>query len=140
VDGLLTYCTKKKYLSLKWTRKLCNSVSMFLPAIFFMLVSVLEVRTIEIAVVLVCFGYGFTGFSHSGYLVNMIDIGKIYSGQILGIANTAASIPGILGNTITGQIVEKTGSYDTVFITMVTAYLFGGSIFLIYSDSRTIFD
>jgi len=131
---------KRHILSQKWIRKLCNTIAMVIPAICFMIIILAEVRSIVPAVILICIGYGFTGFSHSGFWVNVIDIGRRYSGQTLGLTNTFASIPGILGNTITGQIVESTGNYDTVFVTMVASYLFGASFFLIYSDSRTVFE
>ena len=46
-------------------------------------------------------GYG------SGYCVNFADIVPAYSGIIFGLANTFASLAGLIGNIVAGVVVNQ---------------------------------
>ncbi len=43
----------------------------------------------------------------------------------MGISNTFATIPGIIGVAATGMIVQETGSFSAVFYLIAAVYAFG---------------
>ena len=48
----------------------------------------------------------------------MIDIAPSNPQQVMGFSNTIATIPGIVGNILTGFILSSTGSWTVVFVGM----------------------
>ena len=69
----------------------------------------------------------------------MIDVGPEYAGKTMGMSNTIATLPGILGNLITGYILQQTQSWDTVFTVAAVITTFGGGVFLCFSTDRHVF-
>lgn len=71
-------------------------------------------------------GYG------SGYMVNFADIVPAYSGVIFGIANSLASLAGLIGNIVAGILVKKPilEEWRSLYIIFGTVYLIGGLIYL----------
>jgi len=134
---LADFLLKKTKLPLVYIRKINQSIAFIAPAIFFWLVK--NQTSIPLVVTYLCIGFGLNAFSQSAFWVNHIDIAPKYAGQLLGITNTAASFSGILGNTITGIIVSKTGKYDMVFVSMVAVYLFGWVFFTIFAKAHVLF-
>lgn len=65
-----------------------------------------------IAVTLVSIGVGFGGFSLAGHCVNHIDIAPRFSGVLMGITNSAGTIPGIIGPVIAKAIAHSVS--DTI--------------------------
>jgi MFS family permease len=61
----------------------------------------------------------------AGFTVNSLDIYPNNSGQMMSITNTAAQIPGIIGNIVTGEILESTGSWVSVFLVASAFAAFG---------------
>ena len=62
--------------------------------------------TRTIAVTLVSLSVGVTGFVISaGSIPNVIDISPTYAGILMGITNTAATLPGMIGPLIVEAIV-----------------------------------
>ena len=47
------------------------------------------------------------GFTQSGYAINHLDIGARYSGVLMGITNTAGTIPGVISPYIVGLLTNK---------------------------------
>lgn len=91
--------------------------------------------TVMLSITNMCAGLGTGGFS-----VNHADIGPKHTGSLMGITNTIATIPGIIGVAITGVLVDLTGSFDSVFYLTSAILLFGGSFYLIFASAESQFD
>lgn len=76
-------------------------------------------------------GYG------SGYIVNFADIVPAYSGVIFGVANSLASLAGLLGNTIAGIVVKQPilEQWRILYIMFGIVYFIGGTVYLIYGSA-----
>jgi ACS family sodium-dependent inorganic phosphate cotransporter len=61
----------------------------------------------------------------SAYGVNHLDVGPEYAGVLMGISNSIATIPGIVGVAIAGFIVQATGSFSAVFVLIAAVYAIG---------------
>jgi MFS transporter, ACS family, solute carrier family 17 (sodium-dependent inorganic phosphate cotransporter), other len=51
----------------------------------------------------------------AGFAANHLDIAPRYAGILMGLSNTFAQLPGIVGVALTGFIVNMTHSFGGVF-------------------------
>jgi MFS family permease len=86
---------------------------------------------ISIHIYILGIGYG------SGYMVNFADIVPAYSGVIFGIANTFASLAGLIGNIVAGIVVKEPilEQWRKLYIMFGIVYLVGGIVYLIYGSA-----
>lgn len=75
-----------------------------------------------------------------GYAVNHMDIGPRHAGTLMGISNTAGTLPGIIGVYVTGLILELTGSWTLVFQVTAGVALAGLAIYLLLGSGEKQFD
>ncbi len=82
---------------------------------------------------LLCLGLGYG----SGYCVNFADIVPAYSGIIFGLANTFASLAGVIGNIVAGIIVNKPvlEQWRKLFVMFGIVYFIGGLVFLLFGSA-----
>ena len=74
-----------------------------------------SVETAWVAIAIMTAGNTLGAAVTGGFAVNHMDVAPKYAGTLMGITNTAGTIPGIIGVTITGMILEQTGSWALVF-------------------------
>ncbi len=77
------------------------------------------------AVLLATVSLGATALGTGGWGVNHLDVAPRYAGILMGISNTLATLPGIVGVAATGFIVQATGSYSGAFYLAAAIYLVG---------------
>lgn len=78
--------------------------------------------------------------SMAGYWVNMIDIGPNHAAHVMGVSNTFATIPGIIGNVVTGKILAATGRWDVVFGIASLVLIFGAVVFHLNASDQSIYE
>jgi MFS family permease len=125
---------RNKYTSVGTTRKIMNTLSLVVPAVILMIVP--HAEGLGAAIALLCVVLAFGRLSISGYWVNMLDVSPDFAAQLMGISNTVATIPGIVGNEITGHILATTGSWSTVFGIAAAINMFGAVFFLIFGSGE----
>ena len=69
-----------------------------------------------------------------------MDIAPRGAGIIMGLSNTAATIPGIVGVYASGLILQATGSWTLVFQTAAAVLIFGLIVYLLFASARKLFD
>jgi len=104
------------------------------------LLLVAEVDSAWMAIGILCLGKVFSAACTGGFLVNHMDIGPRHAGTLMGITNTAATIPGIVGVYVSGLILELTGSWALVFQLTAGVTLFGMVFFLLFASGEKQFD
>jgi len=77
------------------------------------------------AIALVTVSAAFNGVGLAAYGVNHLDIGPRYAGVLMGLSNTIAAVPGIVGVAAAGFILKGTGSFAAVFYAIAAVYLLG---------------
>lgn len=66
----------------------------------------------------------------AGLYCNHADLSPRYAPVLLGLTNTAAAVPGIIGVTITGAILDQTGSWPlALFAPSVVFFVTGSAVF-----------
>jgi len=124
--------------SLTFVRKLMQSIGFLGAATFLAFIS--GVTTIGWAILYMCCALGLGAFALSGFAVNHLDIGPRYAGILLGFSNTAGTIPGILGVTLTGMILDATGSWQLVFLISAGIYIFGLIVWWLFATGERVFE
>lgn len=104
------------------------------------LIIVGQVETAWMAITVMTIGNALGAFVTGGFAVNHMDIAPRYAGTLMGITNTAGTIPGIIGVYVSGLILELTGSWALVFQVAAGVTVFGLVVFLLFSSGRKLFD
>jgi len=99
-----------------------------------------EVESAWTAIAIMTVGNALGAFVTGGFVVNHMDIAPRHAGTLMGITNTAGTIPGIIGVSVSGYILELTGSWALVFQVASGVTLFGLVAFLLLSSGKKIFD
>lgn len=92
------------------------------------------------AIALMSVGSILGGCAAGGFGVNHLDVAPRYAGVLMGLSNTAGTIPGIIGVYVSGLILELTNSWTLVFQVAAGVYLFGMVFYLIFASSKRLFD
>jgi ACS family sodium-dependent inorganic phosphate cotransporter len=98
------------------------------------------VETAWAAITVMSLGTALGAFVTGGFAVNHMDIAPKYAGTMMGITNTAGTIPGVIGVYASGLILESTGSWALVFQVASGITLFGLVFFLIFASGERKFD
>jgi ACS family sodium-dependent inorganic phosphate cotransporter len=91
-----------------WTtltvRKMMMVIAELIPALALGCVGFIHDK-VPLVVVLLTAAVGFSGFASGGYASSHLDICPEYAGILLGITNTAATVPGIVAPILVGNLV-----------------------------------
>jgi ACS family sodium-dependent inorganic phosphate cotransporter len=98
------------------------------------------VHTVPLAIGLMCVSLGLGSFALSGFGSNHLDIAPRYAGALMGLSNTAGTLPGVIGVAVTGYILEATGSWPLVLGVAASLYVAGGIVWLMFSTGERLFD
>ncbi len=127
-----------KGLSLTFVRKTMQITGLLGSATFLLLAR--DVDTAGVAILLMCGALGGVGLTWSGFLPNPLDIAPRYADLLMGIANTAGTIPGIIGVAITGWMVDVTGTYSSAFALAAAINIFGAIVWLAFASGERVID
>jgi ACS family sodium-dependent inorganic phosphate cotransporter len=104
------------------------------------LLAIGQVHTVPLAIALMCVALGLGSFALSGFGSNHLDIGPRYAGALMGLSNTAGTLPGIIGVTVTGYILAATGSWALVLGIAAGLYVVGALAWLAFATGERLFD
>ena len=128
---------KKGYKVIK-VRKSANSIGFFgSAACLFTIPFLNDVYTI---IGLICMTNIFTGAAAGGFGVNHADLGPKSTGTLVGIASTLGTAAGVLGNIVSGIVLDLTQSWTFVFFIAAGLLIFGGIFYLLFASDKKQFD
>lgn len=125
-------------VSVTLVRKVFQTVAFGGAGVFLLLLAHTESPVMTIACITL--GLGSLACFSSGMGINHLDIGPKYAGILVGLTNTAATIPGILAPMITGFIVKFTNDWNMVFYIATAIMLFGAVVWNIFASGKKLFD
>jgi ACS family sodium-dependent inorganic phosphate cotransporter len=99
-----------------------------------------EVDSVWMAITIMVIGTSLGAFVTGGFSVNHMDIAPRHAGTLMGITNTAGTIPGIIGVYLSGMILQATGSWALVFQVSAGVTIFGLIFFLLFASGKRLFD
>jgi ACS family sodium-dependent inorganic phosphate cotransporter len=91
-----------------------------------------------LALVLLCGATGALGFAWSGYAPNCLDLSPRHAAVLVGMSNTLATVPGIVGVAVTGWLVEVTGTYAAAFVLTAAVSGVGAVVYQLGFDARPV--
>jgi len=83
----------------------------------------------SVAMLLMCGASGTLALCLSGFACNSFDIAPRHADVIWGLANTAGTLPGIVGVYVTGWLVDATGTYNAPFLLTAAVGLAGAIVY-----------
>ena len=119
-------------------RKIVNSIGFFGSAVCLFMVPLFE--SIFIIILLICTTNLFSGAAAGGFGVNHADIGPNSTGTLVGVASTFGMIAGVIGNAVSGLILEITNSWTLIFHIAASLIVVGGLIYLLFASDQKQFD
>ena len=122
-SGWFADAMHKRGLPLGTVRKLMQGSAFAIAAVPLLLLP--AAHSPEMAVALVTLSIGGTALGAGGFIVNHLDVAPRYAGILMGISNTAATLPGIVGVAATGFILQATNSFSSVFYLTAAVYAVG---------------
>jgi MFS family permease len=82
--------------------------------------------------------YGGITFQQPTVWATCVDIGKRYAGAVAGCMNTAGAVGGLVSSLIFGYLVQNTGSYDAVLLSMAAMLTLGAGLWLRTDATETL--
>jgi ACS family sodium-dependent inorganic phosphate cotransporter len=125
-------------LAVGTVRKLMQSVGF--GGIATALLTLTVVQSAEAAVLVMCFGNLLGAAVAAGFGSNHLDIAPRHAGAVMGLSNTAGTLPGVIGVTLSGWLVDVTGSWSMVFYVAAAVKVFGLLFFLAFAKGEKLFD
>jgi len=132
-DGMI-----RRGVSVTTVRKLSQTLAFGGAMLFLLLLT--QATSPWFTVLCITLGLGSLACFASGMGTNHLDIGPKYAGVLIGLTNTAATIPGILAPIITGFIVKFTGDWNTVFYLATAVMLVGMVVWNLFATGKKLFD
>ncbi|MEE2785052.1 MAG: ACS family MFS transporter [Pseudomonadota bacterium] len=119
-------------------RKICQTIGFGGIAAALFVVGEIEIAWLAITVM--CIGNALGAFVTGGFAINHMDIAPNHAGKLMGITNTFGTIPGIIGVTVSGYILEATGSWALVFQVAGGVTVVGLVFYLLLASGDKQFD
>jgi len=109
-------------------RKLIQSTAFAIGAV--PLLALPAARSAGVAIALVAISAAGNSLGLAAFGVNHLDVGPRYAGVLMGISNTVATIPGIVGVAAAGFILQAAGSFTAIFYLTAAVYMLGAAGYL----------
>lgn len=138
LSGLVADKMVTRGISTTTVRKFMQCTGLVGSSIF--LILAIDVTSAATAMGLMCGALGFLALTWSGFVPNHLDIAPRYADILMGITNTAGTIPGIIGVFVTGWLVDATGSFSAPFIVAAGINIFGALVWLGYGTAKRVID
>jgi ACS family sodium-dependent inorganic phosphate cotransporter len=119
-------------------RKLMQTIGFGGGAIVLAVVGYVE--SIPLAIALMSIGNIAGAFALGGWGSNHMDIAPKHAGTLMGLTNTAGTIPGIIGVYVSGLILQWTDSWTLVFQVAAGINLFGLIFYLVFARTEVEFE
>ena len=136
-DGLVS-----RGWSVTTVRKVCQGIAFAGPALCMCAVAVLTPvvpgtgpTTLIVGILSVAFALG--AWSRAGLYCNHQDLSPKYAAVLLGLSNTAGALPGVLGVTAAGYLLDVTGSWSmALFYPTAVCQVIGLVVYTLLGSSK----
>jgi ACS family sodium-dependent inorganic phosphate cotransporter len=119
-------------------RKLMQTISF--GSVALAMLAVAQIGTAPLAIAVMCVSSALGAASGAGFGTNHLDIAPRHAGVLMGLSNTAGTLPGVFGVLISGWIVQTTGSWVLVFQLAAAVKIVGLLFFLAFAKGEKEFD
>ena len=128
--------SRSRRWSLLSVRRAATLTGLLGPAICHLLFTLTSSPGLAIAVVTLSFCLG--AATASGYMANHADLSSAHAGLTFAIANTVATIPGLVAPPFPAWLVATTGSWAVVFVLAALINVVCSLAYVALSDARHV--
>ncbi|XP_074030497.1 putative inorganic phosphate cotransporter isoform X2 [Leptinotarsa decemlineata] len=137
------YLIVKSLTDVRASRKIFNSIGLFVPALTLISLTFVEQSHYILAVVLLTCGVGFNSAVYSGYNVNHIDLSPIHAGTLMGITNTVSNVFSLISPLVVDVVIFFSGFEETdkslwtiIFGITSTVYFVCGIFYIVFASGE----
>ncbi|XP_023177805.2 putative inorganic phosphate cotransporter isoform X2 [Drosophila hydei] len=134
-SGIASQLNKRNCISTVTSRKLFNSIGLWVPMCALIGLAYVSAEQSNLAVVLLTITVGFNGACYLGFQINHIDLSPNFAGILMGITNCVGNIMSIIAPLLVGFIVTNEHDVEqwrVVFFIAAAIYLVGNGLFIIF--------
>jgi len=136
VGGSISDRMIRNGMSVTRARKIMQCGGLIVSGAF--LLATREAHTPAMALMLLIGATGALGFTWCGFAPGILDIAPRHGGLLIGFTNTIGQIPGIVGITVTGWLVDVTGTYTAAFVLSAALSMVGALVFGLFFDAKPV--
>lgn len=103
------------------SRKICNTIGQWVPAVALIALGYVDKENPEIAVVLLVIAVASNIAIYCGHNVNHMDLSPNFAGTLMGITNTAANICSILAPLAASVVVKDSVCINSSFVKLIVS-------------------
>ncbi|XP_035730522.1 putative inorganic phosphate cotransporter [Vespa mandarinia] len=132
-------CIRKKIITLEVSRKICNTIGQWIPAIALICLGYINKEQPELAVAILIIAVASNIAAYCGHNVNHMDLSPNFAGALMGFTNTAANICAILAPLICSVIVPDPSNilqWRSIFFLSAGLYIIGNLIFVLFGKGK----
>ncbi|XP_039955093.1 putative inorganic phosphate cotransporter isoform X1 [Bactrocera tryoni] len=129
----------KKVLSTNASRKIFNTVGMWIPMAATIPMGFVDADSSDLAVILLTLSVGFNSAVLMGFYMNFIELSPNFVGTLQGIISFGATLMSIIGPLVVGVIVTDTtnqNQWRMIFYTMIFSYFIGNLLFITLGSTK----
>lgn len=134
--GIVADCATASGWSLLSVRRAATVTGLLGPAVCHLLFTLTASPGMAIVVVTLSFFLG--AATAPGYMANHADLSSSYASLTFAIANTIATLPGMVAPPFTAWLVEATGSWAAVFVLAALINVAASFAYATMSDARRV--
>ncbi|XP_014102800.2 putative inorganic phosphate cotransporter [Bactrocera oleae] len=128
-----------KVLSINASRKIFNTIGMWIPMVAIIALGFVDVHRADLAVILLTVAVGTNSGTFLGGFVNHIDLSPNFAGTLIGITNFGATLMSIIAPLVVGVIVTDTtnpNQWRLIFYIMAVFYFIGNLVFITLGSTK----
>ncbi|CAL1689630.1 unnamed protein product [Lasius platythorax] len=132
-------CIRKNIVTTQRSRKICNTIGQWTPAIALIGLGYTRQDQPQLAVSILIIAVSSNIAAFCGHNVNHMDLSPNFAGTLMGFTNAIASACGILAPLIAGVIVRDPTDilqWRNVFFLSAGIYTMGNLIFILFGTSK----
>ncbi|GAB1859794.1 Putative inorganic phosphate cotransporter [Camponotus japonicus] len=132
-------CIRRNIVSTQRSRKICNTLGQWTPAIALIGLGYTRQDQPELAVGILVIAVASNIAAYCGHNVNHMDLSPNFAGPLMGFTNAIAAACGILAPLIAGVIVTDPTNilqWRSVFFLSAGIYIVGNLIFILFGTSK----
>nr|XP_033323701.1 putative inorganic phosphate cotransporter isoform X2 [Megalopta genalis]XP_033323711.1 putative inorganic phosphate cotransporter isoform X2 [Megalopta genalis] len=122
------------------TRKVCNTIAHWGPAIALICLAAVPIADSGVVVAMLAIAVGLNAGALCGFQINHVDLSPNFAGPMMSITNCIASVIAIIAPIICGVIIEKhedsRAHWSIVFYLSAVIYFLGNLIFIIFGQGE----
>lgn len=122
--------------SVTFVRKFTAGISLIGSGFF--LCCIAYTKTYESSLFIMACTVACCGFHNAGIMVNPQDLAPRYAGSVFGVMNTVGALPGFIGVSFAGYILETTKSWAIVFNQTGFLCFFGYVVYFLFGTGKKI--